>query len=657
MSFNNPAYQIFRQSVVGVEGMYAKMWDPLKASPATPDLLNPTNPVPEVMAAAGFQKTPGTPHTVERDLMHGVDILTWDGAKDLVFYTFRDKDNPATGGGNFPGATIRMPRGVIFHCNSQGHGPPPHTIHWHGMEPTPINDGVGHCSMEIGDYNYQLQPNFIGTYFYHCHRNTVQHFEFGLYGMLLIDPPDAFFATLFDPAIPIGFCRDGKRRTAANLTKVLLPDDSIADLSAMFPGFNSSPLTAPDPWAGDPNLLFDTDPHAMTVPYDVEVLWVPDDRDSNWSDLAPGARDTYPKFGDIPGVNDNFHGNAGGGVGPDDFFAFNDFNADYFFVTGVQVPAARADRGGTGVGDIPPGIVVPATLNSGVSGQQVSINAEVGETILVRCLDAAYDCIDVKFPVDVTIIAWDGRALGVPPHGQYNSAILVPADTSFHMSVARRFDALIKVDTAIDSFATVVFSAAREKANEPVPGFQNRVNITARIPITIAYSVSGKVLDGAGFPLAGVTIYLTGDADKTAVTDLEGSYKIMGLFDGSYTVTPILEGFEFAPLSRNITISGASVTGQDFEVTQAAELFVITGSVVTSRRALPIPGVQMTLEGPANRTAMTGTAGNYIFSGLPDGRYTITPSLAGIAFSPPKRRVRIRGANQTARLFRGRGVA
>ena len=209
MSFNNPAHQIFRQSVVGAEGMYAKMWDPLNASPDTPDLLNPTNPVPEVMATAGFQKRPGTPHTVQRDLMHGAKIPTWDGVKELVFFTFRDKNNPATGAGNFPGATIRVPRGVIFHSQTQGHGPPPHTIHWHGIEPTPMNDGVGHCSMEIGEYTYQWQPNSIGTYFYHCHRNTVQHFEFGLYGMLFIDPPDAFFATLFDPNIPIGFCRDG----------------------------------------------------------------------------------------------------------------------------------------------------------------------------------------------------------------------------------------------------------------------------------------------------------------------------------------------------------------------------------------------------------------------------------------------------------------
>lgn len=656
MSVTSPAHQIFRQSVVGAEAMYTKMWDPPTRSPDTPDRLAPTNPVPEVMAQAGFQDEPDTPHTVVRHLMHGKKIPTWDGKRELLYFVFRDKDNPATRRGNFPAATIRIPRGAIFHCESKGHGPPPHTIHWHGIEPTPMNDGVGHCSMEIGDYIYQWQPNFIGTYFYHCHRNTVQHFEFGLYGAMIIDPPDAFFATLHDPTIPVGACRDGKFRAAANVAKVLLPNGSTADFSATFPGFNSNPVATPDPWAGDPELLFTTDPHAMTVPYDVDVLWVPDDRDSNWSDLAPNARATYPRHGDIPGVDDNFHGNAGGGVGSDDFFAFNDFNADYYFITGVPVPAARLDRGGTGIGDIPPDIVVPAGLNSGVAGQQVSINAEVNETIHIRCIGASYDSIDVTFPVDVIIIAWDGRALGVPPLADFNSAYLVSAGTPIHQSVARRFDALLKTDSAIDSFATVVFTDQREQSTEAVAGFTSRTNLTARIPITIGYAVSGKVTDGNGFPLAGVIINVSGDVIKTVPTDREGNFKVKGLPDGNYTITPTLAGFEFEPLNQNVTVTGGSVGGVDFVVTQDASLFVITGSVLDSRTALPLPGVQLTLTGPLTLTATTGASGNYILSGLPDGKYTITPALAAYAFSPPQRKVRTRGANQVARLFRGRSL-
>ncbi len=472
MSFANPGFKIPRQSIEGMEGMFVKMWDPPTRSPATPDELAPTNPVPEVLFAAGLQNKPSTPHTVERDGLHGADITTWDGAKKLKFMLWRDKDNPATGAGNFPGATIRIPRGVVFHGSSQGHGPPPHTIHWHGIEPTPMNDGVGHCSMEIGNYTYQFQPNFIGFYFAHCHRNTVQHFEFGLYMGLLIDPPDAYFASIasVNPDgtvklnnIPIGAGRDGKRRIAANLKGT--------SLAALQDNFN--PLDAPDPWTGDPRLKFLTDPHAHTVPYDVEALWVVDDRDSTWSDMAPNAFTTYPKHGDTPGVNDLFHENPG----KDGFFAFNQFNADYWFVTGVPVPAHKG-----GVGTIPADIVIPPALISGTA-TQVSINAKVGDTILVRALDAAYNNVTWRFPVPVTVIAWDGRSLGIPPYTQFNHAYDVPANTPIPVSVARRFDALIKATAPLDSFATVDFIDTRGGRG---PDTQQTVLCTARIPIKIA---------------------------------------------------------------------------------------------------------------------------------------------------------------------------
>ena len=222
MSFENPTHHIARQSVVGMEGIWAKMFDPPTESPDTPELMAPTNPVPEVMALAGFQDTPKIPHTVQRDLLHGEKIPTWDGAFDMEFMLIRDADNPLAAG-TFPGPIVRVPRGVIYHAETQGHGPPPHTIHWHGIEPTPMNDGVGHCSMEIGEYIYQWQPNFIGHYFYHCHRNTVQHFEFGLYSVLFVETPDAYFASLnadgtLNLNIPIGAGRDGLRRIATNLS-------------------------------------------------------------------------------------------------------------------------------------------------------------------------------------------------------------------------------------------------------------------------------------------------------------------------------------------------------------------------------------------------------------------------------------------------------
>ena len=119
----------------------------------------------------------------------------------------------------------------------------------------------------------------------------------------------------------------------------------------------------------------------------------------------------------------------------------------------------------------------PPAANSGKTGTQVSVNAQVGQTILLRCLDAAYNNLRVTLPVDAVIIAWDGRPLGVPPFGAYNHAFVVPKNTPMTTSVARRFDALIKAEapTPSNTFAKIEFLETRG----------NAVTATALIPFTI----------------------------------------------------------------------------------------------------------------------------------------------------------------------------
>jgi len=133
----------------------------------------------------------------------------------------------------FPSPTMRIVEGEVVHSyHRPGHGP--HTIHHHGMGSTPVNDGVGHTTFELaGDgYIYQFLAKSAGTYFYHCHRNTVLHFELGMYGLLIIDPP--------------------------------------------------APSGAPAPFAdGGPGYVRRAD---GIVHYDVEGLWVLDDIDTRWHD-------------------------------------------------------------------------------------------------------------------------------------------------------------------------------------------------------------------------------------------------------------------------------------------------------------------------------------------------------------------------------------
>jgi len=606
MSATTPANTITRWSVVGMEGMWVKMWDPPTESPDTPDLIAPTNPVPEVLFAAGIANVaPTAPHTMSLDVMHGITIATWDspvpvgvpGAKTLEYFTIPNPDIPAAVNGTFPGTTVRMPNGCIFHCLTSGKGPPPHTIHWHGMEPTPMNDGVGHCSMELGSYTYQWQPNFLGTYFYHCHRNTMQHFEFGLYGLLLVEPADTYFATLADPSIPIGHCRDGKRRVAANLA----PTAANPAGFPQFPGWNSNPRDAADPWKGDPTknqaVAFLTDPHAQTVPFDVEGLWVFDDRDSNWSQNASHPHTSYPRYGNTPGYDDDFARNPG----VNGFLAFNDYTADYWFVTGVPVPGHKGETAA-----IPPGIVVPAELNSGISGSQVSIEAYVGQTILIRCLDAAYNNCEYTFPVDIVIVAWDGRALGVAPYG-FNEAYLVPANTPIYVSVGRRFDALIRVFSPISSFATCKFIDTRgaQIAGQEVVTFTAQVPINIS-PLTVTVTTSAANPQPAGTPIT-FTAAMTGTPGSQAPTSGYFEYQFWSFngTDWSMVQDYSLDNTWILP---GTTAPGAYVIAVNTRLDSTLDRETVTYTNFELTAGGPATGVTITPAQPSPHTVGTAVA-------------------------------------------------
>ncbi|RJQ55779.1 MAG: hypothetical protein C4526_03255 [Nitrospiraceae bacterium] len=208
---------------------------------------------------------------LSRNLLISIDLLLPENAR-VPMWIIEDPDDPVNGR-VFPSKTIRIPRGALVNALVGCEGGT-HTIHWHGIEPTPMNDGVGKHSFEVdGNFVYQFQPREAGTYFYHCHKNTVLHFEMGLYGLLIIDP-DVPGAPFTDGGP--GFC------------------------AAFSPATNH------------------------VIPYDVEAFWVADEIDSRWHTLG---HDDFMQECDPENPVDPANFTQDGFL--------NDFRPDIFVVTGI----------------------------------------------------------------------------------------------------------------------------------------------------------------------------------------------------------------------------------------------------------------------------------------------------------------------------------
>jgi pimeloyl-ACP methyl ester carboxylesterase len=97
---------------------------------------------------------------------------------------------------------------------------------------------------------------------------------------------------------------------------------------------------------------------------------------------------------------------------------------------------------------------------------------------------------------------------------------------------------------------------------------------------TILHSISGHVTSG-GIGLSGVAMSLSGAASQTTTTDSNGNYTFTGLSGGSYTIAPSKTGCTFSPSSLPVTVSGQSVTGQNFTATCGGAPTVTTGSATS----------------------------------------------------------------------------
>ena len=159
------------------------------------------------------------------------------------------------------------------------------------------------------------------------------------------------------------------------------------------------------------------------------------------------------------------------------------------------------------------------------------------------------------------------------------------------------------------------------------------VNFTGNL---VKYSLSGKVLDVNGMPMAGVTVNLGGSSTATVKTDANGAYGFKYLqAGGNYHITPSKTFYRFTPPAHFFFNLSGSWASANF--TGHIATYSISGTVLDSN-ANPLEGVTVTLGGAQSGSAVTNASGYYVITGVSaGGDYTVAPSLEGRTFNPASR--------------------
>ncbi|HWW75434.1 MAG TPA: carboxypeptidase regulatory-like domain-containing protein [Pyrinomonadaceae bacterium] len=176
-------------------------------------------------------------------------------------------------------------------------------------------------------------------------------------------------------------------------------------------------------------------------------------------------------------------------------------------------------------------------------------------------------------------------------------------------------------------------------AEELNPAWQPDPTLAQPTPTpTPVYSVSGRVTDSAGAPVAGVLVTFELNHEgaietRAAQTDAAGNYSSgdLGCRNG-VKVTPSKAGLGFTPQALNFVSTrclGGSGTADFVATSDSAPRYTISGRV-TDGHGNGISDATVTLGGSVSAVTTTDAAGNYSFAGLPAGSsYTLSPSKAG----------------------------
>jgi len=143
------------------------------------------------------------------------------------------------------------------------------------------------------------------------------------------------------------------------------------------------------------------------------------------------------------------------------------------------------------------------------------------------------------------------------------------------------------------------------------------------------YTISGFIMMNSS-SFEGVNVSLTGNSSDNTETNYNGYYEFNNLDDGTYIVSPNVDGYAFSPIYISVSIAGDSQGNINFNGSFFG--YKIEGEVTSD--GLPLEGVEMNLSGDSITSVTTDSDGTYQFSNLFNGAYDITPFLSGYVMTP-----------------------
>jgi len=161
------------------------------------------------------------------------------------------------------------------------------------------------------------------------------------------------------------------------------------------------------------------------------------------------------------------------------------------------------------------------------------------------------------------------------------------------------------------------------------------------------YLVDGYVYEPDGVtPVSDVQLSLMDDEQGLyyyAFTDPSGYWYAPEVVDGNYIVEPMLYGWMFQPEVQYITVAGDNLRVPPFTA-GALSQYTVDGYVYLDDGSTPVPSVQVQLMGDYGwYYATTNSAGRYIFSGVYEGYYDVSPADIHYEFEPQMRSINVKG--------------